>query len=364
MKSLIRNSIKIGILGGGQLGWMMILEGRKYPFTFYVMDEPTAPACRVADKCFAPDEYKKMIDEVDIVTFEFEHVKEEAIQYAEDQNKLLPRLNTVELKRERWKEKVYYREHNLPTPRFFVVNDGEEALRILKDEFNNVGVLKQSRGGYDGKGQYFIKGDAEKYSFLKDMKCKFVVEEYVNFDYEASIIAVRDSKGNFKAYPPTYNYNEKGILVYNYGPINDQRFAEVAKKFMDSLGYVGTMGIEFFVRNNEILINEFAPRVHNTGHYTLDSAFVSQFEQHIRAVTGLELGSTELLSYGGMVNILGTDNVPLEVLKYGKVYWYGKGEVRKRRKLGHVNVIGNDLEETKQKIDIIMELIYPQGLDL
>ncbi|MBB5254382.1 5-(carboxyamino)imidazole ribonucleotide synthase [Sulfurisphaera ohwakuensis] len=364
MKSLTQNSIKIGILGGGQLGWMMILEGRKYPFAFYVMDEPEAPACKIADKCFTPDDYKKMIDEVDVVTFEFEHVKEEALQYAEDQGILLPRLNTVELKRERWKEKTYYKEHNLPTPRFYVANDGEEALRILKDEFNNVGVLKQSRGGYDGKGQYFIKGDVEKYGFIKDMKCKFVVEEFVNFNYEASIIAVRDRNGNFKAYPPTFNYNEKGILVYNYGPLNDSRFAEIAKRLMDSLDYVGTIGIEFFVRDGEILINEFAPRVHNTGHYTLDAAFVSQFEQHLRAITGLEIGSTDLLSYGGMVNILGTDNVPLEVLKYGKVYWYGKKEVRKRRKLGHVNVVGSNLEDVKQKIDIIMKLIYPQGLDL
>jgi len=364
MKSLTQNLSKIGILGGGQLGWMMILEGRKYPFTFYVMDEMDAPACKIADKCFTPDEYKKMIDEVDVVTFEFEHVKEEALQYAEDQGKLLPRLNSVELKRERWKEKVYYKDHGLPTPRFYVANDGEEALKILKDEFNNVGVIKQSRGGYDGKGQYFIRNDADKYSFLKDMKCKFVVEEFVNFDYEASIIAVRDRNGNFKSYPPTFNYNEKGILVYNYGPFKDPRFAEIAKKLMESLGYVGTIGIEFFVRGKEILINEFAPRVHNTGHYTLDSAFVSQFEQHIRALTGLELGSTDLLSYGGMINILGTDNIPPDVLRYGKVYWYGKGEVRKRRKMGHVNFVSTDLEDAKQKIDNIMKLIYPQGLDL
>lgn len=124
------------------------------------------------------------------------------------------------------------------------------------------------------------------------------------------------------------------------------------------------MGIEFFVRDGEILINEFAPRVHNTGHYTLDSAYISQFEQHIRAITGIELGSTELLTFGGMVNILGTDDVPPEVLRYGKVYWYGKPDVKKRRKMGHVNVIGKDLEEVKQKIDIIMKLIYKQGLDL
>ncbi|MFP3232700.1 MAG: 5-(carboxyamino)imidazole ribonucleotide synthase [Sulfolobaceae archaeon] len=366
MKSLIQdsNKRKIAILGGGQLGWMMILEGRKYPFTFYVMDEPNAPACRVADRCFKPEEYKEMINQVDVVTFEFEHVKEEALEYAREKDKLFPNINTVELKRERWKEKTYYKEHNLPTPKFYVAEDGEEALRVLKDQFNNVGVLKQSRGGYDGKGQYFIKGDVEKYSFIKDMKCKFVVEEFVDYDYEASIIAVRDKKGNFKAYPPTFNYNEKGILVYNYGPFNDDRFKDIAKRLADSLEYVGTMGIEFFVRKGEILINEFAPRVHNTGHYTLDATFVSQFEQHIRAIGEIDLGDTTLLSYGGMVNILGTDNVPYEVLKFGKVYWYGKSEVKKRRKMGHVNVVGEDLEDVKQKIDNIIKLIYPEGLDL
>ncbi|BCU70973.1 5-(carboxyamino)imidazole ribonucleotide synthase [Stygiolobus caldivivus] len=365
MKSLIQDlNKKIAILGGGQLGWMMILEGRKYPFTFYVMDEPDAPACRIADKCFRPEDYKEMIEKADVVTFEFEHVKDEALNYAEEQGKLYPDINAVELKRERWKEKTYYKDHSLPTPRFYVAEDGEEALKILKEEFNNIGVLKQSKGGYDGKGQYFIRGDVDKYLFIKDMKCKFVVEEFVNYDYEASIIAMRDKNGNFKAYPPTFNYNEKGILIYNYGPLNDIRFEEIARRLAEYLGYVGTMGIEFFVRNGEILINEFAPRVHNTGHYTLDSAFISQFEQHLRAIGGMELGDTRLLSYGGMVNILGTDKVPPEVSKFGKVYWYGKSEVKKRRKMGHINVVGEDLEDVKQKIDNIISLIYPEGFDL
>nr|WP_252900357.1 ATP-grasp domain-containing protein [Vulcanisaeta sp. JCM 14467] len=168
MRSLIQSSSRrIGILGGGQLGWMMILEGRKYPFTFYVLDDPSAPACRIADRCFRPEEYREMIDQADVVTFEFEHVSEEALRYAEEKGKLLPGLNTVELKRERWREKVYYRDHSLPTSRFYIAEDGEEALRILRDQFNNVGVIKQSRGGYDGKGQYFIRGDVERYQSLR-----------------------------------------------------------------------------------------------------------------------------------------------------------------------------------------------------
>ncbi|MEW9491490.1 MAG: 5-(carboxyamino)imidazole ribonucleotide synthase [Candidatus Aramenus sulfurataquae] len=356
-------SYKVCILGGGQLGWMMILEGRKLPLTFYVIANPEEPACRVADKCFSEENYKEAINQCDVVTFEFEHVNEEALEYAQESGKLLPKVNSVELKRERYKEKEFLRDHGFPVPRFKVVQDGEEALKVLKDEFNNVGVLKQSRGGYDGKGQYFVKGDPEKYQFLKNVKCKFVVEEFVNFDFEASIIATR-GRGEFKAYTPSFNYNEKGILIYNYGPYYNEEMVKIAERLTKELDYIGTMGIEFFVVRNKVLINELAPRVHNTGHYTLDGAFTSQFEQHLRAILGMELGETTVLKPFGMVNIVGRPSFPPEVLKLGKVYWYGKEEARKRRKMGHVNVVGEDLEEVKQKIDKIMQLIYPEGLDL
>ncbi len=354
---------KIGILGGGQLGWMMILEGRKFPFKFYVLGNPDDPACKIADKCFPIEKYKEMIDESDIVTFEFEHVNETALDYSEEKGKLLPRLNSVELKRERYKEKEFLRDHGFPVPRFKVADNGEEALRILKNDFNNIGVIKQSRGGYDGKGQYFITGDPEKYQFIKDMNCKFVVEEFVNFDFEASIIVSR-SKKEFKTFTPSFNYNKKGILVYNYGPYFNEEMEKIGEKLTKDLDYIGTMGIEFFIRENQVLINEIAPRVHNTGHYTLDASFVSQFEQHIRSITGIELGDTTVLKPFGMVNILGKSDFPSEILKIGKVYWYGKNEARKRRKMGHINVVGKDLEDVKEKIDNIMKLLYTEGLEL
>jgi 5-(carboxyamino)imidazole ribonucleotide synthase len=344
---------------------MLVLEGRKFPYNYYVIeDDANAPACKVADKCFSTNDFKKVIDESDLVTFEFEFVDLKALEYAEEQGKLYPSLFTVKLKRERHKEKLFYKENNLPTPRFLIAENGKEALRILKDEFNNYGVLKQSRGGYDGKNQYFIRGDAEKYEFIKNINEKFIVEEYVNFDFEASIIVTRDRKGNIMFYPPTYNYNEKGILVYNYGPYYNEKISEIAKEILNAMNYVGTMGIEFFIKGDKVLINEFAPRVHNTGHYTLDCAIVSQFENHIRAISDLELGDTKVLSYCGMVNILGTDIVPHEVLKYGKLYWYGKSEVKKRRKMGHINVVGESLNEVKFKINELMKLLYPKGLDL
>lgn len=352
---------------------MMVLEGRKLPLTFYVLDSMEAPACGVADKCFEPKDYRSLVDAADVVTFEFEHVPEEALEYAEERGKLVPRLSVVALKRERWRERELYRRLDLPTPRFFIVEGAEEALKLVRDEFNYRAVIKESRGGYDGRGQHFIRtaSDVERVrEALKKVNDVLVVEEFVDFDYEASVVAVRDFRGRFASYPPTYNYNERGILVYNYGPLPDAevgaRMVSFAQKLAEALNYVGVLAVEFFVRDGEVLINELAPRVHNTGHYTLDAAFISQFEQHIRAVVGVEAGETSLMSCGGMVNILGLEpsRVPLEILKYGKVYWYGKREVRRRRKMGHVNVVGGSLEEVKSKVEAVMRLLYPSGPEL
>ncbi|MEM1646418.1 MAG: 5-(carboxyamino)imidazole ribonucleotide synthase [Ignisphaera sp.] len=367
------SNLKIGILGGGQLGWMMILECRRYPFKFYVMAHPDAPACRIADKCFDVDSYREMIDLSDIVTYEFEHLPMKALEYAEDKGKLIPRLETVILKHERWREREFYKKHGIPTPRFYITTDTAEVLSLVKNEFNYEAVIKQSKGGYDGKGQYFIKSreDLEKQlNFITKLSDTLIVEEFIDFDYEASIVIARDAKGVVEAYPPTYNRNEKGILIYNYGPLNNKalsnKITEIAVTIATKLNYVGVMAVEFFIKNGDILVNEFAPRVHNTGHYTLDAANVSQFEQHIRAIVGLELAKTMILSYGGMVNVLSLslDRIPLEVLRYGKLYWYGKNEVKRRRKMGHINIVGYTLNEVVNKVDTVVKLLYPDGVSL
>lgn len=366
------SNVKVGILGGGQLGWMMILEGRRYPLTFYVLDHPEAPACKVADKCFDANRYKEIVDLSDVVTYEFEHVPYEALRYAEDREKLLPRFNIVELKRERWRERVFYRNHGIPTPRFFITEDAVEVAQLVRNEFNYVSVVKISRGGYDGKGQYFIKSreDYERLcEVLVGVNDTFIVEEYVDFDYEASIVLARDTKGNIELYPPTYNKNVEGILIYNYGSLKDtsttHKMVEIAIEIATKLNYIGTMAVEFFVKNGDVMVNEFAPRVHNTGHYTLDATSISQFEQHIRAIVGLDLGETKLLSPGGTVNILGIplSRVPLNVLKLGKLYWYGKNEARRRRKMGHINILGSTVDEVKSKIDNVVKLLYPNGVE-
>jgi len=353
---------KVLVLGGGQLGRMMILEGRSFPIEFGVVEEQGTPGCQVSDICFHWDQFREAVSWADVVTFEFENVDEKALLLAEEEGKLFPGIKAIKAKKDRREERKLLSSLGLPVPRWYPAEDGEEALRILKDQFNNVGVIKAARGGYDGKGQFYVNGSTVPE--LRESKEPYVVEEFVDFDYEASVIGVRGKEGQFVSYPESFNVNVKGILLYSFGPTGDERMTLYVERLAERLDYVGTLGVEFFVRGNEVLINEYAPRVHNTGHHTLDAARTSQFENHIRAILGLPLGETEVHSAYGTVNVLGLQEPPIDVLKYGKLYWYGKKEARKRRKMGHINVLGRDLGEVREKIDKVMSLLYPAGPDL
>jgi len=359
---------KVGILGGGQLGRMMIIEGRNLPVEFIVLDDdPLSPACKVADKCYKIGEYRKMINECDVVTYEFEHVSEEALNYASHKGKLIPYINSIEIKRERVKEREFFKSINVPQPKFEIVKSWGEAIEFVKREFNGRAVVKSSKGGYDGKGQYYFLNGNENY--LVEKEDNFVVEEYVDFDFEASVIISRGLKGEVKIYEPMINVNMKGVLVYSYGfyrgsLVNDMK--RIAEKIVDNLNYIGVLAVEFFVKGNRVLVNEIAPRVHNTGHYTLDSTIPSQFEQHLRAILGIPLADIEFLSNPGMVNILGLNLNEVDIMslsKIGKVYWYGKEKVFPRRKMGHINTWGKSMEEVIRKIKEILELLYGRELN-
>lgn len=348
-------SSRVGILGGGQLGWMLAIEGKRLGLRFTALASPEEPVCSVADRCLQNPE--ELVEWADVVTFEFEHVDERAVSLAEEKGKLLPNLKSIQTKRERHREKEFLKSLGVPVPRFRVAKGKEEALRILRDEFNMEAVVKESHGGYDGKGQYYITGDPTPFIQSKTTEEIFVIEELVKYDFEASVIAVSNGK-ELAIYPPSYNFNSKGILVYNYGPIGLRIPQGMVEKIFNGLDYRGTMGIELFVRGKEILVNEVSPRVHNTGHYTLDGARTSQFENHLRGILGLPLGETRETSYFGTVNILGLPKVPVEVMKEGTVWWYGKRESRKRRKMGHVNVLGDDLEDVKNRVDRVYSYLY------
>jgi len=355
---------RIGIIGSGQLGWMTILEGKKLGDEYYVLGGTRYdPASRIADMHFPYEDYARFVDECDIVTYEFEHVNGEALEYADSMGKLRPGIEPIRLKRDRSLEKEFLRSNNFPVPRFDIAETVEDVARIRKD-FGRC-VIKTAAGGYDGKGQYFLKDGDPAPEGMPDQK--YVVEEFIDYEYEASMIISRSTRGEISAHAPSYNLNLNGILINNLAPSDDSGMFEISRRLVQSLGYVGVMGIEFFIVNNKPVINEFAPRVHNTGHHTLMGSSISQFEQHIRAIEGLPVGTPELLRPSGIVNIIGTDlnNVrKLSILKLGgtQIYWYGKSEIRRKRKMGHVNCISDSREGIRVKIGQVMSVVYGNDL--
>lgn len=352
--------MNVGIVGSGQLGWMMIIEGRKLQHRYFVLDGARGPAARIADGYMPPSDFKAFVDGCDVVTVEFEHVEERVLRYAEKAGKLRPSINAVALKRERTAEKEFLSRNHFPVGRFSIADNAAEALEAA-GEFDRA-VIKSSRGGYDGKGQFYVEGGHLEGQTLPVGE-RFVVEEFVEYDYEASIIASRGIDGGKHFHTPSLNSNESGILFYNEAPCDDSGMKEIASRLLDALDYVGVMGIEFFIVSGRAVINEFAPRVHNSGHHTLHGSSISQFEQHLRAITGLPISPPVLFRPGGIVNAVGielgkeTEETLLRIPET-HVYQYGKSDLRKRKKMGHVNMNASDLSELRERRRRVIETIY------
>lgn len=347
---------RIGIIGAGQLGLMLFQQGIRFGFKFNVLGRDDEPLCKYTP-CFKADRFEEFVDQSDVVTYEFEHASGEAMEYADKKGKLRPNLKAVKLKREREKEFLYLKEIGAPLPQFEIAKDGREALELANTRFGGKAVIKKSVGGYDGKGQYFIRNDIDRYKFLENDDSRFVVVEFVDFDYEASIIAASNGK-DYVFFPPSYNLNKKGILILNYGPIQLPVATGIAKNIMSSLGYIGTMGIELFVRKGEVLVNEISPRVHNSGHYSLDACKHSQFELHLKAILGMELNEPRCTDYFGMLNLLGLNQVNSQLDNFGKIFMYSKEGNTGRRKVGHINFIGGSLEEVRLKSQLLLNQLY------
>ncbi|MDT7863225.1 MAG: 5-(carboxyamino)imidazole ribonucleotide synthase [Vulcanisaeta sp.] len=356
----------LGILGGGQLGLMMIIEGRKLGVRFYVHDEhEDAPALRVADKAFVGNHWQELVSSSDVVTFEFEHVSPKALAMAHELGKLRPNLTSVLVKQSKIREREFLREVGLPTPRFAVVNSRSE-LESAMERFGKC-VVKVPYGAYDGKGQYYTSNPKE----LSEVPNQYplLVDEFVRFSKEISVVLARSASGEVRFYPVIENYNHEGILIYSIAPAQvpdevETKALRLAKQLAEALNYVGVLAVEFFVtRGGDVLINEFAPRVHNTGHWTLLGSITSQFENHVRAILDYPLGDTELLRPSAIVNILGkpwNEDMANRILSIPgtKIWWYNKAEVRPRRKMGHVNIIANSIGEVRRRVFDVMNIIY------
>lgn len=351
--------MNIGIIGGGQLGRMLVMEGRKLGFNFSVIDSTAdSPAGRIADRSFQYENYQEFIEQSDVITFEFEHIDSRVLEAADLSGKLFPGKNAIMLKRDRADEKNFLKKIGVPTADFIVAEQRLELAEAVKSFDES--VLKSASGGYDGKGQYRLSRN-DPIDEIPDQK--YVVEQKIDFDYEASAIFVSDIRGKVIMFTPSYNLNRKGILLLNRAPIADPGFRSIGEKIMHSLGYVGAMGIEFFVVDGKPMVNEIAPRVHNTGHHTLMGSTISQFEAHLRAITGLPLNEPELLSPSGIVNLIGRDidsTTRSEILSIPGtvIYWYCKDSTRIGRKMGHVNVAALDEENLKNRMERVMEAFY------
>lgn len=344
--------MRIGILGGGQLGRMLALAGAPLGLRCRFMDpSPYAPAGHVGELVLGDyqdtEALERFVRDVDVVTYEFENVPIEPVQWLAQRVPVYPPVDALRVGQDRLLETEFFTKAGLDVHRKAPLEDGASVDAVVK----HVGlpcVIKTRRGGYDGKGQTVARSGADVQGALDRLGARgLMFESFVPFTRELSLVGVRGRDGSFKAYPLVQNHHEGGILRTTIAPATDVPAAIVnaahahVRALMSELGYVGVLAVEFFEHEGRLLANEMAPRVHNSGHWTMDGAETSQFENHMRAVAGLPLGSCAARGHSVMVNLIGGWPPITEMLAVpgAKVHLYGK-EPRPGRKVGHVNVWG------------------------
>ncbi|WP_276736543.1 5-(carboxyamino)imidazole ribonucleotide synthase [Bacillus sp. (in: firmicutes)] len=356
----------IGIIGGGQLGKMMAVSAKQMGYKVAVVDPvKDSPCGQVADIEITAhyndrEAIRKLAEISDIITYEFENIDYDALHWLKDHAYLPQGSELLLITQNRETEKKAIQAAGCEVAPYSVVNTKDELKQAVR-ELGLPAVLKTCRGGYDGKGQFVIKEETQMElaaALLEHGTC--ILESWVSFKMELSVIVVRSVNGEVSTFPAAENIHHLNILFQSIVPARveegiQKKAAELAVKLADELNLVGPLAVEMFLtEDGELLVNELAPRPHNSGHYTLDLCETSQFEQHIRAVCGLPLGKTDLLKPGMMVNLLG-DEVKLveeepELLKEAKLYIYGKHEIKKGRKMGHITFMKQPEDHWIQEI--------------
>ena len=352
----------IGMLGGGQLGRMFTMAARTMGYEVIILDpDVDSPAGKLAtDHVCADYSDQTALDYVartcTVVTTEFENVPASTLEALANSCQVRPGAHAVTITQDRIHEKTFLRDNGFPTAPFAIIRS-ESELEAGLDAVQTPAILKVSRFGYDGKGQYAIDSTSDLGSAWQALRGnESVLEQRVPLDLEVSVVLARGIDGQAVTYPVAENVHQNGILDVSMVPARlDKRMAEqvvtIATQIATALDYIGVMAVEFFISGEQLLVNEIAPRPHNTGHYTLDATVTSQFEQQVRAVCGLPLGDTRLLTPVVMVNLLGDlwhDGKPpawdaLLSHSNAKLHLYGKREARPGRKMGHYNVLAPDL---------------------
>ena len=345
--------ITVGILGGGQLARMMALAGAPLGLRFMVFD-PAADACagQVAPLQVGNFDDTQALAEfaakVDVITFDFENVPAASARWLAERKPVFPNPAALAVAQDRFSEKTLFQELGIALPAFADIRSRDE-LAAKVAEFGMPCILKTRRLGYDGKGQFRIREAADIDAAWQTLgtqvdKTGLILEGFVAFDREISVVAVRGRDGEFRAWPLTANWHVDGVLSASLAPAAlsaDQQATAIAyaRRVAERLDYVGVFALELFCRGDALLANEMAPRVHNSGHWTSDGAETSQFENHIRAVLGLPLGDTRMLGHACMLNWLGQMPDAKAVLGEAAGHWhdYGK-QAREGRKVGHANL--------------------------
>jgi 5-(carboxyamino)imidazole ribonucleotide synthase len=376
----------LGIIGGGQLGMMITEAAKRMPeyISKVIVIDPVenCPAAQVgAEQILADFKDKNAIislaDKSDIITYEIESGDSEVLKSVEKNTEINPSPETLSIIQDKFLQKSFLLKNNIPVPDFMEIKNIEEVQEGLK-KFGYPALLKARRDAYDGRGNFKINSENEiqtAYDYFKGQE--LLLEKYVPFKMEVSVIASRNTKGQIKTYPLVENIHQENILRETIAPARvsekiTKNAENIANITMDVLKGAGVFGIEMFVtQDDEIVINEIAPRVHNSGHHTLQSSETSQFEQHLRAILGLDLGSTKLIHNTIMYNILGSKEFEgeyksLEITEENVfLKMYGKKISKPMRKLGHFNLVGNGGESIDQlikKLETFKEIASVQSI--
>lgn len=349
--------MKIGIIGGGQLGMMMAESAIKQGHTIISLDPNkfcsiTKYSSKHIVKNYDDKEaFKELCEESDVITYEFENVNVDLVKKYE--HKIPQKSKALSITQNRLTEKSFVKSLGIPVTEFYKYEGYIKEYPV---------IIKTTSGGYDGKGQYKIDSQDEVDQFIYNKENEYIVEHLVSFDYEISVILTRDVHGNIDIQPLTKNTHKNGILY-----ISETKFLisnnavekaiQHAKEIIIALNYIGTMAIEFFVKGDHIVFNEYAPRPHNSGHNTIEGSTTSQFDNHIRAITGKKIENSSLIANNFMINVLGQDMKFVQTQeKYDEctLHMYHKTETKENRKMGHITCLSvNSKKLDKIKNDII-----------
>jgi 5-(carboxyamino)imidazole ribonucleotide synthase len=358
-ENILKPNSTIGILGGGQLGRMLAISAADMGYKIITLTPKNgeeAPAAQVSNEVIYAEyedieALKNFADKCDVVSFEFENIPASSVEFLEKITKVRPNSSAIYLTQHRLRERNFLKHNNFPTHRFWEIETFENIEKAFSENLEKA-VLKTASFGYDGKGQKIIN-KGENYQKIWE-ECKFgkaVLEEFVPFKLEISVVLARSVSGDIEVFPIGQNIHRNGILKTSIIPANisdsvKNNAINIAKNIADKLQYIGVMGVEFFVlENGEILVNEIAPRVHNSGHWTMDGCNISQFTQHIRAICGMNLIKAEMLyKKVEMENLIGEEIFDIEKhLKnnQARLHIYGKQTAKEGRKMGHVNLLSD-----------------------